>query len=872
MKKLIFLLLAFVTFTMHSQTANGSETPVEGLLITNPQTVTTSDNITTMSNTGVLGKINGENISLDVIPPVTHFTPVTNNIKGYFQGVDDALGNIVSTTAGITTRLWFTADQTTITAGTFYRTNFVNKGATASALPVPSVINNDNEKKYFTQDLIGDAYVSNTTFPKGVYAGNLSVSTTPNSAQQRFTVEVYRCNNAGTPIASGISGAIVGDLGVTVITTLDSGVLTLADGSVTNVPVSASIEFPFTINIGERVRYHISAEKVGTTGASITESLYLGNSYNSYIDVPVPLNTTAVQNLSNVAGTTTTDALNALNSKSTHTTPEEFGAAADGIADDKTPIQNAINSGKMVLFNGNYYTSGTITISNKTTIIGNGKISTTSNLPIFDIKANDIVVDGIRLEGNGRGSVTNYITTRPFQIGINLEGVVDITVYKNVRISNVSFFNLGGAGIKIASNKNVNNEGNTIISNCYADSCYIGYFLAERGEYNSFSNIKAYGGEYGVYDIGGNNPFSNSTFERNRTGMYYTTGANPGHSTISGGSINHNIDKGVDVVSLGDGQLFNGVQILNNDIYISGSGNNQFLNCNISSINISITTSTNTNFKNCKFTMTPSVFTGISSCLFSSTEWSGSPPVGFTDTNEQPLNVVKKLSVNTGFTATLSIPSQFNGSFDFGNGSSSLGIPTLVGKSNDSTGLTFISAANDSNASSDMIFNVRENDNTDFSTLTTVAFRFSRFGTNLLDIYRNGNAAFTGNVITIPATTANHAVTLGQLGVLPKKYTALISQTGTSAPVVTVLENTLGSTVSHNRTAPGVFSCGFTNAFVSGKTTATLSIGSNIGGTEILHNRAYFTNVNTVTYGSYDSGTPTDSRLNSAVLEIRVYP
>jgi len=468
------------------------------------------------------------------------------------------------------------------------------------------------------------------------------------------------------------------------------------------------------------------------------------------------LNTTAIQNLSNAPGSTATAALNSLNSKSTYTTPEEFGAASDGISDDKTPIQNAINSGKMVLLNGNYYTSGTITISNKTTIIGNGRISTTSNLPIFDIKANDVVVEGIRFEGNGRGSVTNYVTTRPLQIGVNLEGVVDVTVYKNIRISNVSFYNLGGVGVKIASNKNVNNEGNAIISNCYAELCYIGYFLAERGEYNSFSNVKAYGGEYGVYDIGGNNPFSNSTFERNRTGMYYTTGVNPGHSTISGGSINHNIDKGVDVVNLGDGPLFNGVQILNNDIYISGSDNTQFLNCNIRSTNISITTSTNTNFKNCKFTTTPSVFTGISSCLFSSTEWTGSPPIGFTDTNEQPLSVIKKLSVNTGFTATLNIPSQFNGSFDFGNGSSSLGIPTLVGKSNDSTGLTFISAANDANASPDMIFNVRENDNTDFSTLTTVAFRFSRFGTNLLDIFRNGNATFSGNITAANLTSGSY--------------------------------------------------------------------------------------------------------------------
>jgi len=307
MKKILFLLLC--TVSIYGQTY---QNPTFGTITakTSPLNAT-SEFITTTSSTGEQGKILGENITLSVIPPVTHFTPVTSNIKGYFQGVDQALGNIVATTAGITTRLWLTADQTTITAGTFYRTNFVNKGVIASA--EQSVINDDNQKKYFTQDIIGDAYVTITTFPKGIYAGNLSVSASPNSAQQRFTVEVYKCNNAGTPIASGISGAVTGDLGVTVITILDSGLLTLADGSVTNVPVSNTVEFPFTVNVGERVRYHISAEKVGTAASNITEKLYLGTSYNSYIDVPVPLNTSSVQNLSNVDGATTTDALNNLN-------------------------------------------------------------------------------------------------------------------------------------------------------------------------------------------------------------------------------------------------------------------------------------------------------------------------------------------------------------------------------------------------------------------------------------------------------------------------------------------------------------------------------------------------------------------------------
>lgn len=274
-------------------------------------TSTTDPYVSTLSSIGVQGKVAPENIPLTIIPPTTHYTPVTPNLKGHLQGIDNAIGNIPLTTAGNTTRVWFTGDATTITAGTFYLTNATNKGTVANVSQ--SAINDDNQKKYFTQDLIGQPFASTTIFPPGVYAGNLSASTTPNSAQQRFTVELYRCNNAGTPIASGVPGAPVGDLGVTVIIILDSGNLTLADGSVTNVPVSASLASQFSIGVGERIRYHVSAEKVGTASSNITESVWYGNSFNSFIDVPTPITSSGVSNVSTVTGASVTAALDNLN-------------------------------------------------------------------------------------------------------------------------------------------------------------------------------------------------------------------------------------------------------------------------------------------------------------------------------------------------------------------------------------------------------------------------------------------------------------------------------------------------------------------------------------------------------------------------------
>lgn len=309
MKKVLFILFALISIATQAQVANGTETKQNAFRSLSPQTVTSSNYSAVMGNDGTIARSLSNNLSIPQVP--LNYTVLSPTLGAHLTGIDNKLGTIVATTAGVTTRVWSTADPTTITAGTFYLTNATGKGTAASA--IQSVVNDDNQKKYFTQDLIGQPFATATTFPPGVYAGNLSASTSPNSAQQRYTVELYRCNNAGTPIASGVAGAPIGSLGVTVIIILDSGLLTLADGSVTNVPVSGSLGGTgFSLAVGERIRYHVSAEKVGTAGANITQSIYYGTSYNSFIDVPVTFNTSGITNASTVTGATATDALNNL--------------------------------------------------------------------------------------------------------------------------------------------------------------------------------------------------------------------------------------------------------------------------------------------------------------------------------------------------------------------------------------------------------------------------------------------------------------------------------------------------------------------------------------------------------------------------------
>lgn len=110
-------------------------------------------------------------------------------------------------------------------------------------------------------------------------------------------------------------------------------------------------------------------------------------------------------------------------------------------------------------------------------------------------------------------------------------------------------------------------------------------------------------------------------------------------------------------------------------------------------------------------------------------------------------NPIGKLDIFTASGNTVSPANQTSGSVSVGNlGGGSVQVPSVVGKSDNSTGLLLMGTSPESNSNSDMRFDIRENNNTDFTNRTTIGFEFTRFGTKLFDILRNGNATFTGNL------------------------------------------------------------------------------------------------------------------------------
>jgi len=246
-----------------------------------------------VSSSGLQTIVAGNNISIDNTTPGA---PIVNANVG--------------TTAGITTRVYYTGELETVGGNSFYKTKVGDKGSVASA---PETVNvNDNEKKWFTVDAIGSTDAIPYTAPGGIYEGQLTVKGSINGGEQRFTMEVYMTDVNGVVIDSGISSIPVGDLGVRPIMVADSGILDLVANNETNVTLSGFLAQPFSVPANNRFRYHVSGEKIGTAGGAETLTLYYGSDYHSYLNVPAEITTDGIINDSNVTGHYLTEALNKL--------------------------------------------------------------------------------------------------------------------------------------------------------------------------------------------------------------------------------------------------------------------------------------------------------------------------------------------------------------------------------------------------------------------------------------------------------------------------------------------------------------------------------------------------------------------------------
>lgn len=103
-----------------------------------------------------------------------------------------------------------------------------------------------------------------------------------------------------------------------------------------------------------------------------------------------------------------------------------------------------------------------------------------------------------------------------------------------------------------------------------------------------------------------------------------------------------------------------------------------------------------------------------------------------------------------------------------------------------------------------------------------------------------------------------------------KVYTALLSQSGTNAPTATVLENTLGVTISFSYVAAGVYAVSASSSvFTSNKTS--VQIGSGGSGTSIYTHTSLVAGSFDIQVRNSSSLSLANSGLNTNLFEIRVY-
>lgn len=110
-----------------------------------------------------------------------------------------------------------------------------------------------------------------------------------------------------------------------------------------------------------------------------------------------------------------------------------------------------------------------------------------------------------------------------------------------------------------------------------------------------------------------------------------------------------------------------------------------------------------------------------------------------------------------------------------------------------------------------------------------------------------------------------------------KEYVAYLSQSGSSAPTATVINNTLGGTVVWARSGSGSFTGTLMSAFPSGKVFITngysLQSYSGTDFIEIIVSRGNDNIINVLTsLGANGTAASTDGLITNYMIKIEVYP
>jgi hypothetical protein len=134
---------------------------------------------------------------------------------------------------------------------------------------------------------------------------------------------------------------------------------------------------------------------------------------------------------------------------------------------------------------------------------------------------------------------------------------------------------------------------------------------------------------------------------------------------------------------------------------------------------------------------------------------------------------------------------------------------------------------------------------------------------------QNAPASSFADLTGVPDDNAALAAALaGKADAVPT-YVAFIEQSGTDAPVATVLKNTLGGEVVWTYDGVGFYTGTLAGAFPPVRTAISFNPGFN---TSLLGWDCSASTNDTVQILQYDNGSPADGIGSTSILKIEVYP
>ncbi|GGH45915.1 hypothetical protein GCM10008014_08250 [Paenibacillus silvae] len=244
---------------------------------------------------------------------------------------------------------------------------------------------------------------------------------------------------------------------------------------------------------------------------------------------------------------------------------KNLGAVGDGVFDNTTIIQEAIN---------------------------NSSYGTVIWIPVGSFKVLQLDItnkQGVCISGYGELKGSANTATVSLKGVINITNSADITI-ENINISGV-YSGADDRGIWIADSHNVNVRQNRI-TNFSQEAIYIwgandsvqstnhiydnyiysnnfGIKMAINAEYYHIHRNKLINNTWGIYGAFGNCRLDNNQILMNGYGVYLDSslGSNPDHTSISGNVINHNKNIGLYMAN-----LVNGMQVVDNQILSTVGG------------------------------------------------------------------------------------------------------------------------------------------------------------------------------------------------------------------------------------------------------------------------------------------------------------